>query len=152
MAPFISMLITEINHKIFSSFLMIINYYEQSDSPPTHFQQPDFYLRVFLEAIESSLQCTQRKTKNKKYLVLHPHNRTPSTQVPRFSSLIVHMFCSNVEIFGCLFWTALECFVARNCKCNSQMFPLFPWFGFMEVKSSERRRCIIQLGVQQFSF
>ena len=75
----------------------------------------------------------------------------PGTQVPRFSSLIVHMFCSNVEIFGCLFWTALECFVARNCKCNSQMFPLFPWFGFMEVKSSERRRCITQLGVQQFS-
>ena len=41
-------------------------------------------------------------TKNKKSLVLHPHNRTPSTQVPRFSSLIVHMFCRNVEIFGCL--------------------------------------------------
>ena len=41
-------------------------------------------------------------TKNKKSLVLHPHNRTPSTQVPRFSSLIVHTFCRNVEIFGCL--------------------------------------------------
>ena len=33
-------------------------------------------------------------------------------------------------------------------KCNSQIFLFSLWFGFMEVKSSERGRCITQL-VQQ---